>query len=49
MAKALNTALQDAMAAEKRVLVFGEDVGKLGGVFRITDWLNATYGEQRVF
>ncbi|MEE2567941.1 alpha-ketoacid dehydrogenase subunit beta [Pseudarthrobacter sp. J64] len=49
MAKALNTALLDAMAAEKTVLVFGEDVGKLGGVFRITDGLNATYGEQRCF
>lgn len=49
MARALNTALLDAMAAEKTVLVFGEDVGKLGGVFRITDGLNATYGEQRCF
>ena len=34
MAKALNTAMADAMHADKSVLVFGEDVGMLGGVFR---------------
>ncbi|GII24479.1 alpha-ketoacid dehydrogenase subunit beta [Planosporangium mesophilum] len=49
MAKALNAALRDAMAADERVVVFGEDVGQLGGVFRITDGLLATYGEQRCF
>ncbi len=41
MAKALNTALADAMHADPSVLVFGEDVGTLGGVFRITDGLTA--------
>ena len=49
MAKALNTALADAMHADSSVLVFGEDVGMLGGVFRITDGLTATFGEQRCF
>ncbi|CAM3121261.1 3-methyl-2-oxobutanoate dehydrogenase subunit beta [Arthrobacter ulcerisalmonis] len=49
MAKALNTALADAMHADPSVLVFGEDVGALGGVFRITDGLTKTFGEQRCF
>ena len=49
LAQALNTALHDAMAADDRVLVFGEDVGKLGGVFRITDKLQARFGEGRCF
>jgi 2-oxoisovalerate dehydrogenase E1 component beta subunit len=49
MAKALNAALRDAMADDERVVVFGEDVGRLGGVFRITDGLLATFGEKRCF
>ncbi|MFP3461278.1 alpha-ketoacid dehydrogenase subunit beta [Arthrobacter globiformis] len=49
MAKALNTAMVDAMRADDSVLVFGEDVGMLGGVFRITDGLMKTFGEQRCF
>ncbi|MBQ1019980.1 MULTISPECIES: alpha-ketoacid dehydrogenase subunit beta [Micromonospora] len=49
MAKALNTALADALAADDRVVVFGEDVGALGGVFRITDGLQARFGENRCF
>ncbi|TDC61001.1 alpha-ketoacid dehydrogenase subunit beta [Micromonospora sp. KC207] len=49
MAKALNAALADALADDERVLVFGEDVGKLGGVFRITDGLQARFGEKRCF
>ncbi|MDQ0620099.1 alpha-ketoacid dehydrogenase subunit beta [Arthrobacter globiformis] len=49
MAKALNTAMVDAMRAEDSVLVFGEDVGMLGGVFRITDGLVKSFGEQRCF
>jgi len=49
MAAALNRALADSLAADDRVLVFGEDVGTLGGVFRITDGLAARFGEQRVF
>jgi 2-oxoisovalerate dehydrogenase E1 component beta subunit len=49
MAAALNQALADALAADDRVLVFGEDVATLGGVFRVTDGLAARYGEHRVF
>ena len=49
MAKALNAALHDAMQADERVLVFGEDVGQLGGVFRITDGLAAAFGDKRCF
>src|ERR1700704_2582307 len=49
MAKALNAALRDAMADDARVVVFGEDVGALGGVFRITDGLLSAYGEERCF
>ena len=48
-AKALNTALADAMEADSRVIMFGEDVGPLGGVFRITDGLTARFGEDRCF
>ncbi len=49
MAAALNQALADALAADDRVLVYGEDVGVLGGVFRITDGLAARFGDARVF
>ncbi|MDP9406234.1 MAG: alpha-ketoacid dehydrogenase subunit beta [Actinomycetota bacterium] len=49
MAQALNTALHDAMAADDKVVMFGEDVGTLGGVFRITDKLQETFGETRCF
>src|SRR5919109_4905956 len=49
MAQALNTALRDALADDDRVVVFGEDVGRLGGVFRITDGLTAEFGEDRCF
>jgi 2-oxoisovalerate dehydrogenase E1 component beta subunit len=49
MAQALNTALRDAMTADDSVLMFGEDVGPLGGVFRVTDGLTAEFGEQRCF
>ena len=48
-AKALNTALADEMAADPSVLMFGEDVGPLGGVFRITDSLTARFGADRCF
>lgn len=48
-AKALNTALADAMEADSSVVMFGEDVGPLGGVFRITDGLTARFGEERCF
>jgi pyruvate dehydrogenase E1 component beta subunit len=49
MAEALNAALDRSMEGNDRVLVLGEDVGKLGGVFRITDGLQSKFGEQRVF
>lgn len=49
MVAALNAALADALASDPRVLVFGEDVGTLGGVFRVTDGLAARFGEDRVF
>ncbi|MBG6216238.1 pyruvate dehydrogenase E1 component beta subunit [Arthrobacter sp. CAN_A6] len=48
-AKALNAALADAMEADASVLMFGEDVGPLGGVFRVTDGLTARFGEERCF
>ncbi|WP_430790561.1 alpha-ketoacid dehydrogenase subunit beta [Actinoplanes sp. G11-F43] len=49
MAHALNRALRDAMRADPTVVMFGEDVGPLGGVFRITDGLTAEFGDQRCF
>jgi len=49
MAAALNLALADAIAEDPAVVVFGEDVGALGGVFRITDGLTARFGEDRCF
>jgi pyruvate dehydrogenase E1 component beta subunit len=49
MSGALNRALYDALAEDPRVLVFGEDVGRSGGVFRVTNGLQAEYGEHRVF
>ena len=49
MVAALNQALRDAMREDDRVLVFGEDVGRSGGVFRVTDGLQAEFGDRRVF
>ena len=49
LGKALNLALHDALASDPRVLIYGEDVGKLGGVFRITDGLQDEFGSKRVF
>lgn len=49
MAAALNLALADAIENDPEVVVFGEDVGTLGGVFRITDGLTARFGEDRCF
>jgi len=48
MAKGLNAGLRAAMEADPKVLIMGEDVGKLGGVFRITDGLQKDFGEDRV-
>jgi pyruvate dehydrogenase E1 component beta subunit len=49
MVAALNAALRDALAGDPRTLVFGEDVGELGGVFRVTEGLQAEFGRERVF
>lgn len=49
MAQALNAALRDAMADDETVLMFGEDVGTLGGVFRVTDGLAREFGDDRCF
>src|SRR5205814_9126496 len=46
---AINRALEQALGADERVIVMGQDVGKLGGVFRATDGLQARFGNQRVF
>ena len=48
MQQAINLALRHEMDGDDRVLVFGEDVGVLGGVFRVTDGLRAEFG-RRVF
>ena len=49
MVAALNAALRDALSGDDRVLVFGQDVGRSGGVFRVTDGLQAEFGQRRVF
>jgi 2-oxoisovalerate dehydrogenase E1 component beta subunit len=46
--KAINTGLRRAMEDDSKVVLLGEDIGKLGGVFRITDGLQKDFGEQRV-
>ncbi|MEU2156971.1 alpha-ketoacid dehydrogenase subunit beta [Streptomyces sp. NPDC019396] len=48
LAKALNESLRKALDTDPKVLIMGEDVGKLGGVFRITDGLQKDFGEERV-
>lgn len=48
MAAALNEALRFAMNEDQHVVILGEDVGRLGGVFRITDKLQQEFGEERV-
>lgn len=49
MAGALNRALADSLEADPTTLIFGEDVGALGGVFRVTDGLTERFGEDRCF
>ena len=48
IAKAITAGLRDAMRADERVMMMGEDIGVLGGVFRVTDGLHAEFGSQRV-
>jgi pyruvate dehydrogenase E1 component beta subunit len=49
MAEALNRAMVHSLAADPRVLVFGEDVGRAGGIFGLTTGLQAEFGIERVF
>ncbi len=49
IAKALNEGLRAAMERDPKVLLMGEDIGRLGGVFRVTDGLQKDFGEDRVF
>lgn len=48
MVSAINSALRHEMGADERVVVLGEDVGKLGGVFRVTAGLQQQFGRERV-
>jgi 2-oxoisovalerate dehydrogenase E1 component beta subunit len=48
MVRALNAGLRKAMTEDPKVLIMGEDVGTLGGVFRVTEGLQSEFGEQRV-
>ncbi len=48
MAHALNAGLRTAMEADDKVLLIGEDIGSLGGVFRVTDGLRQDFGDERV-
>ena len=49
IAKAINAGIQRAMSKNDKVLVFGEDVAELGGVFRVTEGLLDEFGSKRVF
>ena len=48
LSRGLNEGLRRALEADPKVLIMGEDVGKLGGVFRVTDGLQKDFGEHRV-
>jgi pyruvate dehydrogenase E1 component beta subunit len=48
LAKAVNEGLRAAMRRDDKVVLMGEDIGPLGGVFRVTDGLQAEFGERRV-
>lgn len=48
LVQAINLALTQEMEADQRVVILGEDVGKNGGVFRVTEGLQARFGEDRV-
>ena len=49
MVQAVNEALDQIMESDEKTLLFGEDVGINGGVFRATDGLHAKYGDKRIF
>ena len=46
--QALNLALREEMRRDERIVILGEDVGRLGGVFRVTEGLQKEFGEERV-
>jgi 2-oxoisovalerate dehydrogenase E1 component beta subunit len=48
LGKALNAGLREAMARDSKVILMGEDIGKLGGVFRVTEGLQEDFGDRRV-
>src|SRR5437764_14048251 len=48
LVQAINLALREEMRRDDRIVVVGEDVGRLGGVFRVTEGLLAEFGEERV-
>jgi 2-oxoisovalerate dehydrogenase E1 component beta subunit len=48
LSRALNEGLRRALESDPKVMIMGEDVGKLGGVFRVTDGLQKDFGEHRV-
>lgn len=48
ISRALNAGLRAALAADDHVLLMGEDIGRLGGVFRVTEGLQAEFGDRRV-
>ena len=49
MVQAITNALDNALEKDNNTLIFGEDVGVNGGVFRATEGLNEKYGDDRVF
>jgi Pyruvate/2-oxoglutarate dehydrogenase complex, dehydrogenase (E1) component, eukaryotic type, beta subunit len=48
MAKAINMGLRKAMEEDPKVMLMGQDIGRLGGVYRVTDGLQAEFGDKRV-
>jgi 2-oxoisovalerate dehydrogenase E1 component beta subunit len=48
LSRALNEGLRRSLENDPKVMIMGEDVGKLGGVFRVTDGLQKDFGEHRV-
>jgi 2-oxoisovalerate dehydrogenase E1 component beta subunit len=49
MVQALNSAMDVMLSRDRDVVIFGEDIGYFGGVFRVTDGLQKKYGKERVF
>ena len=49
IAKAINAGLRKSMNEDPKVLVFGQDVAQLGGVFRVTEGIHAEFGDSRIF